>query len=183
MKAFFALMLALVLTGCGLAGSAARVGTERISDTQLSAQVTDVLTAQGKPATSEDADLIRRVLERMVIITLVDQLAEREGIEVSQGDIERVEGDFIAQSGSRAAFEDAVLQQQVLPPDQIQPYIRLNLQLTKLREMAGNDDEVFVAGVVDFGKQVGVEVSPRFGTWMPDMLFLGPPEDTLSVEP
>jgi hypothetical protein len=181
-KVLLACIVALALAGCGLAGSAAKVGSDRISDAQLNAQVTEVLQAQGRSASTEDPDLIRQVLERMVVIELVDRLAEQEGIVITQGDLERLESSFIEQLGDREAFEATILQQQNLAPDQIEPYLRMNLQLTQLREMAGGDDEVFAANVVGFGQTLGVEVSPRFGTWIPETLYLAPPEDVLSDE-
>jgi hypothetical protein len=182
-KVLLACVVALALAGCGLAGSAARVGSERISDAQLNTQVTDVLKAQGRSSDAEDPDLIRQVLERMVVIELVDRLADQEGIVVTPGEIERLEAGYIEQIGDQAAFESAILQQQNLAPDQIAPYLRMNLQLSQIRDQFGDDENAFVAKVVGFGESLGVEISPRYGTWMAETLYLAPPEDALSVEP
>jgi len=182
-KVLIACVVAFTLAGCGLAGSAANVGSERISDAQLNEQVTALLRAQGRPVDTQDPDLVRLVLERMVVIELVDQLAKEEGIVVTPGDVERLEASYLAQAGDQAALESAFLQQQSLAPDQILPYLRVNLQLTQIREQFGTDENAFLAKVVGFGESLGVKISPRYGTWIAERLFLAPPEDALSVEP
>lgn len=182
MKAILALVVALVVTGCGLAGNAALIGSERITESQLSAEVSGVLAAQGLPADAEDAALIRKVLERMVVIELVDQFAASRGIEVTPGEIERYENELVTEIGDREVFNAAILQQDAIAPDQIEPYLRLRLQLSKLREQVGGSDEASIAAVVGYANDVGIEISPRFGTWISDILFLAPPQDVLSTE-
>jgi len=180
-KPLLAIITLIALSGCGLAGSAARVGSERISDGQLNSEVSAVVAAQGRPTGASDPVLIRQVLERMVIIELVDQLAEQQGIVVANGDVERIEAGYAEQFGGLDQFRAAVLQQGIAP-GQIAPFLRMGVQVAELRASVGEDEQAFADLVINFAEERGVEVSPRYGTWLPDALFVGPPEDALSVE-
>lgn len=175
-------LLALGLAGCGVAGAAAKVGPTRISDDRLNAEVNEVFAAQGRPADSSDPALIRSVLERSVIFELIDQLAEREGVVVTPGDVELLTAEYERQFGGPAEFQAAVLQQGI-PPEQVAAFLTLNLQVDQIRgrQESENPDAAFAELLLSFADEVGVEISPRYGTWVPDALAIAPPEDTLST--
>jgi hypothetical protein len=176
----------LVLAGCGSAGDAAVIGPESISDQALQEQVQAVLQAQGRPPNSTDAELSREILNRMVLTSLVDQLAEREGVSVDQGTIDQTLIDFDAQVGGRAELEGLYLQQGVAP-SQIEDIIRLNalaVQLGPVLDPGGTPEtqgQSLVKAVTDLSLELGTTVSPRFGDWEPMMLRVGPVIDDLSI--
>jgi hypothetical protein len=178
----FAALLAVVLVGCGVAGAAAKVGSNRISSEQLNADVNEVFAAQGRPLDSQDPVLIRSVLERTVIFELIDQLAAREGVTVAPGDVELLTAEYVRQFGGTEQFEAAVLQQGI-PPEQIEAFLVLNLQVDQLRgrQASENPDAAFAELLLAFANETGVEVSPRYGVWMPEALTIAPPADTLST--
>lgn len=179
---FLAALVTVGLVGCGVAGAAGKVGPTRISSEQLNAGVNEVFAAQGRPLNSQDPELIRSVLERTVIFELIDQLADREGIVVAPGDVELLTAEYVRQFGGVEQFEAAVLQQGI-PPEQIEAFLILNLQVDQLRGQQASDDPdaAFAELLLEFANETGVEISPRYGTWVAEALTIAPPADTLST--
>lgn len=181
---------ALVLSACGgqQAGSAATLGDSRITEQQLTAQVQDILVSQGQPVDTADAGITSLALGRMIVIGLVDILAERESVVVTQGRIDEQLAAYISQSGDRAAME-ATFSEQGVAPSQIESVIRLNIQAqdlgVKLDPSGTPEDQgtaVFNA-VGALSDELDVKASPRFGTWDPTTLQVGPVPDDLSTLP
>lgn len=176
----------LALAGCGTAGSAAVIGPVSISDQQLQQEVQVVLQAQGRSLNSSDAELSREVLNRMVLTALVDQLAEREGVTVDQGTIDQTLIDFDAQVGGRTELEE-LYRQQGVAPSQIEDIIRLNalaVQLGPVLNPSGTPEaqsQALVQAVTDLSLELQTSVSPRFGSWEPMVLNIGPAIDDLSI--
>ena len=177
-----ATLLTVGLVGCGVAGAAAKVGPNRISDEQLNTDVNALFAAQGRTADTQDPTLIRSVLERAIVFELIDQLADREGVTVPPGDVEVLTAEYVGQFGGVDEFEAAVLQQGI-PPEQINEFLILNLQVEQLRERqtGDNPDAAFADLLLGFADEVGVDISPRYGTWVPEALTIAPPADTLST--
>lgn len=178
--------VAVLLAGCGTAGSAAIVGPQVISDQALQEQVQVVLEAQARPASTVDPDLSRQILNRLVLTALVEQLADRENVTVDQGTIDETLLNFDAQVGGRAQLEALYLEQGVAP-SQIEDVIRLNALAVNVGialDPSGTPDsqgQLLVQAITDLGLELGTEVSPRFGAWEPMMLNIGPVIDDLSV--
>jgi hypothetical protein len=181
---------ALVLSGCGStsAGSAATVGDTRISEQQLTTQVTEVLEAKGQPVTATDTNLVAQTLGRMITVELVDRLAEREGVEVTQGQIDEAIANYAGQLGGRDKVEEAFVTENIAP-SQLEWIIRLQLQAQALGialDPTGSAEEQGQA-VFDAASQLSADletaVSPRYGTWDPAALALGPLPDDLSTPP
>jgi SurA N-terminal domain len=177
---------AVLLAGCGTAGSAAIVGPQVISDQALQGQVQVVLEAQARPASTVDPDLSRQILNRLVLTALVEQLADRENVTVDQGTIDETLLNFDAQVGGRAQLEALYLEQGVAP-SQIEDVIRLNALAVNVGialDPSGTPDsqgQLLVQAITDLGLELGTEVSPRFGAWEPMVLNIGPVIDDLSV--
>lgn len=187
-RAVVALVAVLALSACSgqTAGSAAVVGGTRITDESISAEVENLLTAQGKNVDDASPSMMATTLGRAVTTELVDQVATKEGVTVNEGEIDAVLDAYGEQAGGLAEFEKYLLTQDVAP-DQITSIIRLNIQVEKLgAKLAPNEspDMQSLAVFQTIGKyseQVGVEISPRYGTWDPANLTIGPPPDDLSV--
>lgn len=178
---------ALSLTGCGAnqAGAAAVIGEQRISESELNEQVQGLLSTQGLPAQDSSAEIITLTLDRLITANLVNQLAEREGVAIDQGEVDAIRLQYLAQAGGQAELENLLLQQGVLP-SQIDSVITLNLQVTKLgQELAPGQEPdiqgaaVFVAAS-DLSTELETEVAPRFGTWDPENLTIGPVTNSVS---
>ncbi len=93
----------LLISGCAAqeAGSAATLGDSRITEQQLNTQVEQVLAAQRKPLDSADQTLTTQTLGRMITLELVNKLAEREGVTVTQGEIDQQLAQYDTQVGGR----------------------------------------------------------------------------------
>ena len=178
----------IALTGCGAnqAGAAAVLGDQRISESELNEQVQALLSAQGLTAQDSSAALVTNTLDRMITANLVQQLADREGVVVGQGEIDVIRLQYVAQAGGQAELETLLLQQGVLAED-VDEIIKLNLQVSKIGEklVPGVEAEVqggavFVAAS-DLSIELGTEVAPRFGTWDPENLSIGPVANNVSA--
>ena len=175
------------LSGCGTptAGAAAVVGDQRISEATLNSEVQSVLSLQGLPATDSSNELITSTLNQMITTILVDELASREKIEVTQGEIDDLRLQYIAQAGGVEAFESQISQQGIAIDD-VDSIIRLNIQVSQLGDVLSPNTEpdaksaaVFLA-ISELSTEIGTEVSPRFGTWDPENLTVGPSANSLS---
>jgi hypothetical protein len=181
---------ALLLSGCSnqQPGAAATLGDTRISEQTLSAEVQAVLVAQGQPATSVDESLPPQMLGRLITIELIDELARREGIVVTQGQIDEQLANYVAQAGDQAAVEKLFIEQGVAP-SQIESIVRLNLQAQALgialdpKGSAEEQGQAVVEAVVALSTELDTTVSPRFGTWDAATISVGPTPDDLSSPP
>lgn len=179
-----------ILSGCANqeAGSAATFSDGRISESTLQAAVAEILTAKGQATSTPDAALLQQTLGRLITQRLVDDLATQEGIEISQGQLDELIVRYAAQVGSRAALDDVFLQENVAP-SQIESVLRLQLQAQELGYVLnprGSAEEQGLAvfqQVSAYSEEVDTTVSPRFGTWDPVGLSLGPVPNDLSTPP
>jgi len=178
---------ALLMAACGgvSPGAAATVGGERISERQLTEQVQQVLQAQGRAPDTASQALVVTTLDRMITTSLVQQLAEQEGIEVTQGELDATLANFAEASGGQEAFEQALLEQD-LAPDDIPEIIRVNILAQKLGfalDPQGSPDSqssAVFAAVTAFSQEMGTQVSPRYGTWDAAGLAVGLAPNDLS---
>jgi hypothetical protein len=180
----------LLVAGCSApqAGAAATIGDSRITETQLTEQVQAALEAQRQPVDSANAELTSKTLSRMITVDLVDRLAAKNGIAVTQGDIDQTLAQYDQQAGGRDQVL-TVFAEQGVAPSQIEPLVRMNLQAqalgVKLAPHGSADEQgkaVFEAVNV-LSDELGVTTSPRFGTWDALGLAVGPSPDDLSAPP
>lgn len=177
----------LVLAACGSeAGAAAVVGDERITEVQLAEQVNEVLVAQGKPANTVDESLVAGTLDRMIKISLLDTLAVEAGVDVPQGRVDLVLQAYDQQVGGRAEVEKIFLESNVAP-SQINEVVRMNLLAESLGQILAPGQSAeeqggrVVEAVAVLADLVGVEVSPRYGSWAEQSITIGEVPDDLSV--
>ena len=181
---------AIVLTGCANqeAGSAATLGDTRITEDALSTEVQELLAAMGQPVTATDEVLPPKMLGRMITVVLVDELAARNDVVVTQGQIDEQLANYEGQAGDRAAVESLFVEQGVAP-SQIESIVRLNLQAQALGialDPSGSAEEQGQAvadAVIALSTELDTTVSPRYGTWDPATLSIGPLPNDLSTPP
>jgi hypothetical protein len=180
-------LTALALTGCGAsqAGAAALIGDQRITESELNERVQGILTAQGLPTQDSSSELITQALDRLITTNLVNQLADREGIVIDQGEVDAIRLQYLAQAGGQAELENLLLQQGVLPAD-IDSVIALNIQVSKLGQELAPGAELDVQGGAVFvaaselSVELNTEVAPRYGTWDAENLTIGPVSNSVS---
>ena len=179
----------LALTGCDprQAGSAAVVDKTRVTESQVDADAKAViaqLTKDGAQVPSTDA-LLKAQVEFQVDARLVAIAARRQGIVVTQGQID----DLISTSGGRAALRKQLAAQENLwlPPGQLDALARefLTQQALGPRLAPGKTTDEQTQAVNDYitklAGEVGVTVSPRYGTFDPKTLRIGAQPDDLSI--
>jgi foldase protein PrsA len=113
----------VLLSGCGdgpaRGGAAALVGDERITTDQLTAVVDRGLEAPEAQQQfgADRADYQRQVLNRMVRAVLLEEAAEAEGVEVTQGQVDEQLAEFAEQAGGREALEEQAAAGGISPTD------------------------------------------------------------------
>ncbi|MBI1351960.1 MAG: hypothetical protein GC156_12675 [Actinomycetales bacterium] len=185
-----ATMSVLALSACSTpaAGDAATMGSTGVPDDSLRNQVEAVLVAKGQPTTTEDQPLVQQTLSRMVTSYLVDTLAQREGVTVTEGQIDELLANYDGQVGSRAKVEQVFIEQNVAP-SQIRTMLRLQMQAQDLgikldpHGSANEQGQAVFDAVVKLSEELDTTVSPRYGTWNDQTLSVGPVPTDLSVPP
>lgn len=181
-------IVAVVVSGCGSAvpGAAAMVGDDRISERELTEKVEQVLRAQGRPVDSASEALVVTTLDRMITTSLVEQIAEQEGVEVTQGELDATLANYAEATGGQEAFEELLIQQD-LAPESIEDLFRVNILAQKLGmelDPMGSPEaqsSAVLAAVSQFSDDVGTSVSPRYGTWDGASLTVGAIANDLSI--
>ena len=184
-------IVALALAGCAnQAGVASQVGSTSITDRQVADVVAEVRTQNDKvPGSSFDektttANVVAFLTQKQIL----EQAAAQEGVTVSQGDVDKLISDAAAQLGSRQKVDDTVFSNVGLPSSQVDAYVRYELlQSGLLAKIApGVTDKTQQSKALQdyftkFDAQLGVQVSPRFGTWTGTSV--GPIPNDLSFDP
>jgi len=180
----------LALTACNPMepGAAATVGGTRITEAELANQVEAILKAQGRPLDAADADLTTSTLSRMVTVELVEQASAQAGISITQGEIDTALAGYVAQAGSQQEVEKIFIDGGIAPA-QIESIIVLNLRAQALGQVLLPDAEPQAQGAElvrqlgQFSIEQGTTISPRYGSWNPVALQVGPLESPLAVPP
>jgi len=169
-------------------GAAATVGGTRITEAELANQVEAILKAQGRPLDAADADLTTSTLSRMVTVELVEQASAQAGISITQGEIDTALAGYVAQAGSQQEVEKIFIDGGIAPA-QIESIIVLNLRAQALGQVLLPDAEPQAQGAElvrqlgQFSIEQGTTISPRYGSWNPVALQVGPLESPLAVPP
>ena len=186
-------MLLLAACGSTLAGNALSAGPTSVSDAQLSAIVDELeqqlIDLKQQSPTFDEGTATGANVDRLMRQSLLDQAAVREGIEVTQGEV-----DTILQQVAQANFggdmkqvENALAEQQNIPASQIDGFARAFLVQQKLgQKLAPNaepaDQQKAVVAYLDaLATDLDAQVAPRFGVWNAKTASLTPVPDDLSV--
>ncbi|WP_328948877.1 SurA N-terminal domain-containing protein [Streptomyces sp. NBC_00184] len=168
-----------LLAACGSQahpGAAAIVGGDRITVASVQGQVEEVRQAQdtSKQAaqiTNQSGQLGRAKLHGLILDRVLDKASADAGVTVTRAEIQQMRQQAAAQYKGEAGLRAAVLQERWIAPDQIDAFLREQIQLTKLGQALGADPTT-PAGTKTLGdaltkasKALKVDVNPRFGTW------------------
>ena len=186
-------LAALALTGCSSqAGAASVVGSQVVTDAQVAdvaGQVeTQLATVPGTTYDERAATVASLTSQTRHLI--LDAVAAKEGITVTQGQVDAFITDIVDSqfSGKRQALLDSLVSQSNVPESQVQRAARDQLiydaLVAKIASGATTPDaksQAFTKYMTTFVDEIGVQVAPRFGTW--DVFALGPVPDDLSFVP
>jgi len=162
------------------------LGDERIPTSEVADQVAQINTARGLPADAANAATTASVIQRLVITNLVDQAAQRLDATVSDGAVDAELLQLEASAGGREALDEALLQSDI-PPSAASDQVRVSLLVREMGLLLDPNGDPQTQNtsvfeyVVALSEELDVSISPRFGTWNPDQLALGPLPDDLST--
>ena len=180
----------MLVSACGStsAGTAATVGPDVISETQLTDWVESVLIATGKAPSAINAQVTSNSLNLLIYLDLLDALASAVGVTASQGEIDAAE-QSLNQGGATEAEIQASAAQSGIAPAAIPAFIRANVLTPKIQQVlapgatAEQQQSIFQQALVTAANELGVTVNPRYGSWNPDSIQLGAPPSDLSIPP
>jgi hypothetical protein len=161
------------ITGCdpAEAGSAALVGDVRITERQVhddAAEVLDVVE-RIQAAPPDGQALLRALVQNRVTAQLVDVAAAREGVSVSQGEVDRLILDAGGLEALTVGFAQA--EGEWIPASGIEDSARtflLRVELGQQLAPGGTDEEQAAATneyLEELSGELGVDVSSRYGSW------------------
>jgi len=184
--ALAAVAAGLLLAACSSTqqpGAAVVIGGEAIPESTVATLADEVRAAAGREAVT-GADLNRQVISTLVQQRVVGAAAQREGVTVTQTQVDQLIQQAAAESGQEQ-LEASLAGQYGVAPSQIPAFARTNLEYQGLASKLGNGDpaaggEAASALISATAAELGVTVNPRFGAWTTGQLTVAPPPDDLS---
>ncbi len=183
-------VLAVVVAGCSQPlhiGSAATVGSTRISEETVRTQVAQAVAVTGRAPT---AALAREVLGNLINTRLVDDLAARYRIAPSAAAVRTELSGLITQAGSLSALRTEAAAGGVAP-SQLLPTVRdivietdLDRRLAAGRKLStAQQQQLLSAALVAEERAEHVDVSPRFGVFSDGQVIAAPSASLASPVP
>jgi hypothetical protein len=175
---------ALLITACGTtqAGSAIVWDTGRVTDNELAAQTQVLVDEFGVP---ESPELTQFTITRLAQNVVVEEAAQRAGVTVTDGEVERATSELIAEYGGEEALAEFLAQQGV-PRGELSAQVRTSLLFQALSEKVDpNFDPTTGSAIanqvlVQTSNEIALATNPRFGVWDPRRLTVVPDPNALS---
>ena len=153
-------------------GAAAVVGDQRITVSTLQAHVAAYRTAAAGDSTAQEQPGVQgNVLALLVNAQLVNQALAARGTSISAAAVQQAEAQYVQQTGSAQALQQAIVEQLYISPADFPIYARYQLGEAALLQQAGVDpssDQAAAAFQKILRKEstsIGVTVNPRYGSW------------------
>jgi SurA N-terminal domain len=170
-----ALSVALLLTGCSQVNTAAKVGNKTITTKDIQTSVNNILKERSGLDLSQNnlptgAKLNVSVLQFHLYSLLFDAIANGTKMPVTDGDIAKERASIIAQVGGEDKLNAALAGASIARAD-FSRYMRSVVIVAKLKQAlaAAGDKSTDGSGlqnvIIAAGKQEGVEINPRYGSW------------------
>jgi hypothetical protein len=185
-----------VLTGCSdspkLAGSAVVVNgkvvlasevSERVDKVRAQIQVTDPALIIEVPSLIQ---INQRAVDHFVLVSLLDEVVVREGINITDLDVTAYKEEVFAQY-AKETIEAQLASQNAVPADDVDGFMyEILVQRALMDKLApGADRQTRTQALFDYltelSKELNVELNPRFGKWDPTNLISTPGDETLAV--
>lgn len=180
-----------LLTACGgdeHPGAAAVVEGDRITVSQLQAQVRDVRDAQeASPQSAEliagTAQLGRSTLNAMIFDRVLTKAAEDAGVTVSRRDVQEARAEAERAAGGAGRLRQVWLQQYAIAPERIDSTLRTQVAMDKLSSRIGANRSTpegqakIVKALGDASSAMNIDVNPRYGKWDAEQVRLGGTEE------
>lgn len=185
-----------VLSGCSdspkLAGSAVVINgnvipassvADRVDKVRAQIQVTDPSLISEVPSLIQ---INQRAVDHFIRAALFEEVVAREGINVTQRDVEAYRDEVFAQY-AKETIEAQLVSQNAVPADDVEGFMReIMIQRILMEKLApGADNQTQFLAMTDYltalSDELGVELNPRFGSWDPSNLITTPGDQTLAV--
>ena len=185
-----------VLTGCSdspkLAGSAVVINgnvvpassvADRVDKVRAQIQVTDPSLISEVPSLIQ---INQRAVDHFIRAALFEEAVAREGINVTQLDVEAYRDEVFTQY-AKETIEAQLVSQNAVPADDVEGFMReIMIQRILMEKLApGADNQTQFIAMTDYltalSDELGVELNPRFGKWDPSNLITTPGDETLAV--
>ena len=174
--ALVAVATTLLLTGCSQVGSAATIGSTKITQATVQGSIDAILAARQGVDTSqmqlETGEILNRSQLRFHLLTvLLLEVGKEIKLSVSKAEIDTRRQGIIDQVGGEEALPNALVGAGIAPND-FDKYIEAILisdKITQTLTAAGVTEADMGAQiskiVVAKAKELGVTVNPRYGKW------------------
>lgn len=174
--ALVAVATTLLLTGCSQVGSAATLGSTKISQATVQSSIDAILASRQGVDTSqmqlETGEALNRGQLRFHLLTaLLREVGKEIKLSVSKAEIDTRRQSIIDQVGGKEALPNALVGAGIAPKDfdQYIEAISLSDKISQALSAAGVTDADMGAQiqklVVAKAKELGVTVNPRYGKW------------------
>ena len=174
--ALVAVATTLLLTGCSQVGSAATLGSTKISQATVQSSINAILASRQGVDTSqmqiETGEVLNRGQLRFHLLTaLLREVGKEIKLSVSKAEIDTRRQSIIDQVGGEEALPNALVGAGIAPKDfdQYIEAISLSDKITQALTAAGVSEADMGAQiqklVVAKAKELGVTVNPRYGKW------------------
>ena len=176
--ALVAVATTLLLTGCSQVGSAATLGSTKISQATVQGSIDAILASRQGVDTSqmqlETGEVLNRGQLRFHLLTaLLLEVGKEIKLSVSKAEIDARRQSIIDQVGGEEALPNALIGAGIAPKDfdQYIEAILISDKITQALTAAGVTEADMGAQisklVVAKAKELGVTVNPRYGKWDP----------------
>jgi hypothetical protein len=174
--ALVAVATTLLLTGCSQVGSAATIGSTKISQATVQGSIDAILSQRQGVDTSqmqlETGEILNRGQLRFHLLTaLLREVGKEIELSVSKAEIDTRRQGIIDQVGGEEALPNALVSAGIAPNDfdQYIEAILISDKITQALTAAGVTEADLGAQisklVVAKAKELGVTVNPRYGKW------------------
>ena len=174
--ALVAVATTLLLTGCSQVGSAATLGSTKISQATVQSSIDAILASRQGVDTSqmqlETGEALNRGQLRFHLLTaLLREVGKEIKLSVSKAEIDTRRQSIIDQVGGKEALPNALVGAGIAPKDfdQYIEAISLSDKISQALSAAGVTEADMGAQiqklVVAKAKELGVTVNPRYGKW------------------
>ncbi len=164
------------LTACGQANSAVTLGDINISQTEFQKSIDTLLSEREGVDISQmqlqsGGDLNRSQLRFMIITTVFDEIAKELKLDVTKTEVTTTAQELITQSGGEEALATNLVAAQIASTN-FDRYVRAIIipdKLTAALQASGISEAEVDARISELvtakGKELGITVNPRYGTW------------------
>jgi hypothetical protein len=151
-------------------GAAAVVGDDRITVAELQEQVRDLADSlpDSAGATGDQSAAQHAILQRMIQSELLAAVAADEGVDVSDADVDTFIDEQVVSQAPEGDI-GALLAQSNLTEASLRDVVRDQLIADEMISRLGGQEQLIEA-LTDKAEEIGVTVSPRYGTWQGVML-------------